>query len=101
MQLSMWAGLGLGLGLGLVGCADPGTQVRARAARDFGCEEHATRIVDSEVGVYRIEGCGFAASYQCSDANGIATNCRRLYMSKVAPEAPSKEQPGAGLAKSE
>jgi hypothetical protein len=86
----------------LVACADPATQVRARAARDFGCEEHATRIVDSDVGVYRIEGCGYAASYQCSDAEGISTDCRRLYLSKVGePEAPNKSEPGSDLAKTQ
>jgi hypothetical protein len=99
MRLSLWP---VGLGLGLVACANPSTQVRARAARDFGCEEHATRIVDSEVGVYRIEGCGFAATYQCSDANGIATDCQQVYLTKVGePEAPSKSEPGPNLAKTE
>jgi hypothetical protein len=90
-----------GLGMGMVACADVGTQVRTRAARDFGCEEHATHIVDSEVGVYRIEGCGFAATYQCSDANGVLTECRQLTLAKVgAPESPDKGESGSNLAKS-
>jgi hypothetical protein len=82
-------------------CADVSTHVRSRAAHDFGCAEQATRITDAAAGVYRIEGCGFAASYQCGDGpGGVITDCRRLYLSKVADaQAGSKPAHGADLAK--
>ena len=92
MRALYWAGLGLGM----VACSSVDSQVRTRAARDFGCSEQATRIVDKAVGVYRIEGCGFAASYQCSDgAGGITTDCRQLYLSKAA-ETEGGEKPAQG-----
>ena len=92
------------MALCMIACADVSSQVRTRAAHDFGCSEQATRIVDSEVGVYRIEGCGFAASYECSDgAGGVITDCRRLYMTRAADktgaEPSAKPVPGADLAK--
>jgi hypothetical protein len=82
-------------------CADVSTHVRTRAAHDFGCSEQATQIVDAAAGVYRIEGCGFAASYHCSDgAGGVTTDCRRLYLSKAADaQVAPKAAPGPGLAK--
>jgi hypothetical protein len=86
----------VGLGLCMVACADVSTHVRTRAAHDFGCSEQATRITDAAAGVYRIEGCGFAASYECADgAGGVTTDCRRLYMSK-AGDSPAMTKPGAG-----
>ena len=93
----------VGLGLCMVACADVSTHVRTRAAHDFGCSEQATRITDAEAGVYRIEGCGFAASYECSDgAGGVITDCRRLYMSKAADSMPgTKPTAGSDLAKTQ
>jgi len=95
--------VGVGLGVCMFACADVSTHVRSRAAHDFGCSEQATQITDAEAGVYRIEGCGFAASYQCSDgAGGVTPECRRLYLSKAADaQAGSKPAPGADLAKTQ
>jgi hypothetical protein len=103
MRVVSGSGLALGLGLAMVACADVSTHVRTRAAHDFGCSEQATRIVDEEVGVYRIEGCGFAATYECGDgAGGVITDCKQVYVSK-APEGGSvpKSAPGSDLAKTQ
>ena len=53
--------------------------------------------------MYRIEGCGFAASYECSDgAGGVTTDCRRLYLTKAADtQEPAKAAPGSDLAKTQ
>jgi len=87
----------------MLACAGVSTNVRTRAAHDFGCSEQATRITDKDSGVYRIEGCGYAASYHCSDgAGGITTDCRRLYLSKIADtQGGSKPAAGADLAKTQ
>lgn len=100
--------LGRGIGLvfcacasfGLLGCADVGSQVRTRAARDFSCGEDQTEIVDAEAGVYRIAGCGLEASYHCTEDTGLTPRCQRLYLSKVEERAP-KPKAGASLAKSQ
>jgi hypothetical protein len=83
----------------LAGCADMGAQVKHRAARDFSCAEAQTRIVDAEAGVYRIEGCGLEASYQCTEDRRFNMRCERLYMSKIDARAP-KQQSSTSLAKS-
>ena len=89
--------VGVGLALCMVACADVSSQVRTRAAHDFGCSEQATRIVDSAVGVYRIEGCGYRASYECGDGTGgVNTDCRRLYLTKAADQAQPTAKPAAG-----
>ena len=99
MRLSGMCVLFLALaGCGAVG-ADVGAQVKSRAARDFSCGEAQTRIVDAEAGVYRIEGCGLAASYQCTEDRAFNTRCQRLYLSKLETQEP-KPQPSASLAKS-
>ena len=87
----------------MLACADVSSHVRTRAAHDFGCSEEATRIVDAEVGVYRIEGCGFAATYECGDgAGGVITDCKQVYVSKAAgAETAPKSTPASDLAKSQ
>ena len=87
-------------GLALLGCVDAGTQVKSRAARDFSCGASETRILDAEAGLYRVAGCGFEATYQCTEDRALNTRCERLYMSKVSDPAPTKAQPAASLAKS-
>jgi hypothetical protein len=87
-------------GLALAGCADMGSQVKSRAARDLSCGEAQTRIVDAEAGVYRITGCGLEAGYHCTEDRTFNTRCERLYLSK-ASEQPEKSQAAANLAKSQ
>lgn len=83
----------------LLGCADVGSQVRTRAARDLACGEDQTQIVDAEAGVYRITGCGLEASYHCTDDSNFSARCQRLYVSKVEDREP-KPRSAANLAKS-
>ncbi len=89
------------VGLALLGCADMGSQVKTRAARDFSCGEAQTRILDAEAGVYRITGCGLEASYHCTEDRTFNTRCERLYLSKVADPAPGKSPSAANLAKTQ
>lgn len=85
----------------LAGCADVSTQVKTRAARELACNESQTKIVDAEAGVYRVAGCGFEASYQCTEDRALNTVCQRLYLSKVSDPAPGKIDSGEPLAKSQ
>jgi len=95
------AAVGICSALAAAGCAGP-TQasiVRGRAAYDFGCARADTRIVDAEVGVYRIEGCGFAATYQCDDEQLFSAPCRQLFANKLDDGGPTKPVAGSSLAK--
>lgn len=76
------------------------TQVKSRAAHDFSCGVEQTQIVDAEGGVYRLEGCGFQASYHCTEDSGLKMQCQRLYMSEIA-EPVDKPENGSSLAKSQ
>ena len=76
------------------------SQVRTRAARDFSCGEEHTRIVDSESGVYLIQGCGLQASYRCSESASLSTECQRVFLSKLQDAPEHKSSPSSNLAKS-
>jgi hypothetical protein len=93
--------IGLCLTLGCIGCAEMNTHVRTLAARDLSCGEEHTRIVDSESGVYRMQGCGFEASYTCAETASLDIRCERIYIGKL-DEAAGEEKPtsGSSLAKS-
>ena len=86
-------------GLLLAACADVAGNVRKRAARDLACAD--TRVVDEDYGVYRVAGCGFEASYRCSEDVNLSTRCERLYVSKTETPAAPKAPPASNLAKSE
>ena len=52
------------------------SQVRERAAHDFGCTRERLHMVDSEATVFRIAGCGSIATYRCVESP-LAMRCRR------------------------
>lgn len=85
--------------LPVVGCTSMKAQVRARAARDFACSEAETRIVDAVEGVYRLEGCGFEASYECRENATLDVTCQQLYMNKLSDRQEPKSRAGQGQAK--
>lgn len=57
------------------GCASIESQVVAKASHDFSCAREQTVITDQFGGIYRLEGCGFAASYECHEGNNLRVSC--------------------------
>lgn len=57
------------------GCATIESQVVARASHDFSCAREQTVITDQFGGIYRLEGCGFAASYECREGSNLRVAC--------------------------
>ena len=94
----VWTGL---LVIAAAACAGPSqaSLVRGRAAYDFGCSREATKIVDAELGVFRVEGCGYAATYQCNDELVFTAPCRQLFANKLDDGTPVKPMGPSALAK--
>jgi hypothetical protein len=79
----LWSGAAPGALAFAVGCAGGNeAYVRAQGAADMSCQPEQTVIVDSEVGLYRVQGCGQEAGYRCPE---IGNHCRRMYL-KPLPE---------------
>ncbi len=57
------------------GCASMESQVVARASRDFSCARERTVITDQFGGIYRLEGCGFVATYECRENGSLRVAC--------------------------
>lgn len=57
------------------GCASMESHVVARASRDFSCAREETVITDVLGGLYRLEGCGFAATYDCQENSSLRVSC--------------------------
>jgi len=51
--------------------------VRSQGAADMSCQPEQTVIVDAEVGLYKVQGCGQEAGYRCPE---IGSHCRRMYL---------------------
>lgn len=61
--------------LALVGCSSMETHAVTAASKDFSCAREQTVVTDQFGGVYRLEGCGFAATYQCSETGSLRVHC--------------------------
>jgi hypothetical protein len=73
----------------LGGCASMDTMAVARASRDFSCTREQTLITDQFGSIYRIEGCGFAATYECREGSDLRISCTALNDDAVATRAAS------------
>lgn len=58
--------------------------VRSQAAADMSCQPEQTVIVDAEVGVYRVQGCGQEAGYRCPE---MGSHCRRMFVKPLPKQA--------------
>jgi hypothetical protein len=72
----------------LFGCAGNEVHVRNQAAADMSCQPEQTQIVDAEVGIYLVRGCGQEASYKCPE---MGSHCRRLFLRVLPQEAAAPE----------
>ncbi len=49
--------------------------VVSKASRDFSCAREQPPITARFGGVYRLEGCGFAATYECRENGALNVSC--------------------------
>ena len=80
-----------------LGCAG-GNQahVLSQASADMSCPPERTVIVDDEVGIYRVRGCGQEAGYRCPE---MGSHCRRTFL-QALPE-PAEPAPAVSQTSSE
>ena len=73
------------------GCASIESQVVTHASRDFSCAREQTTITDQFGGIYRLEGCGFAATYECRENASLRVSCEAINEATVASRAASAD----------
>jgi len=59
----------------VAGCASLESQILARASRDFTCPRKQILISDVVGELYRVKGCGFAATYDCQEDASLHFSC--------------------------
>lgn len=65
--------------------------VRSQAVADMSCQPEKTIIVDAEVGMYKVRGCGQEAGYRCPE---MGSHCRRMYLTPLAEQSDETAPPG-------
>lgn len=75
----------------LGGCASFESQVVTHASHDFSCAREQTTITDQFGGIYRLEGCGFAATYECREEASLQVSCEAITDETLASRAASAD----------